>query len=111
MEIKQRLRRWESEDAWWWKTRSNSQYDDVAYPLGDNRDQWGEAFLNLCKLVVEGFPKRKLSAYLTQQGIDHDKEEGSLRLLKRVVEDDVGANEDGSESLPDCSTRRASARR
>ena len=99
LEIKQRLRGWESENAWWWKPRSNSQYDAVSYPSGDNRDEWGDAFLNLCKLVVEGFPKKKLTAYLTQRVIDHEKQEASLRLLKRVVENNVGNSEDGSETL------------
>ena len=93
LEIKQRLRGWESENAWWWKPRSTSQYEAVSYPSGDNRDEWGDAFLNLCKLVVEGFPKKKLTAYLTQREIDHEKQEASLRLLKRVVENNVGSSE------------------
>ena len=99
LEIKERLCRWESKDAWWWKARTNSLYEAVSYPSGDNRDEWGEAFLNLCKLVVEGFPKKKLTAYLTQQGIVHENQEGSLRLLRRVVNKNVGGKEDGSENL------------
>ena len=99
LEIKQRLRKWERKKAWWWKARSESQYDAVSYPSGDNRNEWGEGFLNLCKLVVEGFPKRTIAAYMSERGIPHDNKEGSLTLLRRAVDNNIDGDGDSSTSL------------
>ena len=100
LQIKERLRGWEREDVWWWKAKSSSQYDAVSYPSGDNRDEWGEAFLNLCKLVTEGFPKKKLATYVVKRGIAHEEQEGTLKLVRRIVEIHLGTDGDDSAILP-----------
>ena len=98
-EIKQRLRGWERDNVWWWRSKGNSLYEAVSYPSGDNRDEWGEAFLNLCKLVIEGFPKKNLTGYLVKQGIAYERREGTLKLLEKAVQSNLECKDGGYATL------------
>ena len=95
LEIKERLRSWERDNVWWWRSKRGSLYEAVSYPSGDNRDEWGESFLNLCKLVIEGFPKRNLTEYLVKHAITYEKQEGTLKLLQKMIQSNLGCKEGG----------------
>jgi hypothetical protein len=57
----------------------------VNTPLTANRDEWAEAFLNLAKLVVEGFETKVIRAKLDAAQITYNKEDKTIALLSQLL--------------------------
>ena len=72
----------------WWKLRDKVLLEQINTPLTSNPDEWARAFVDLQKLIVEGFELRTIRAKLKELKIfdcDKDKNRQSLALLEILV--------------------------
>jgi hypothetical protein len=79
------VRRWHDEKIAWWSLRDEKLLDRVSTPLTTSRDEWAEAFMDLAKLVVEGFETKPIRTRLDAVGVKFDKEEKTIALLERLL--------------------------
>ena len=79
-------RRWNDERVPWWKLREACLLERANPPLTASRDEWSEAFMDVSKLVVEGFDVAEIRKRLTAKDIRFDAAEGSIKLLERLVD-------------------------
>ena len=84
-EIVALCRRWASSDLTFWKLGDEALLDRVSTPNTESRDEWAEAFLDLWKLVVEGFVVKAIRTTLDGQGIDYGKGDKSIALLSKLL--------------------------
>ena len=61
--------------------------DHVSVPLTSSRDEWGEAFLDLTKLVHEAFVVKPLREKLAERQVPFDNQVRSIALLEKLVND------------------------
>ena len=66
----------------------------VNTPVSNSRDEWGLAFQDLTKLLVEGFSVRSIRSLLEEATISYDRREGSLALLEKLVSGPERPDED-----------------
>ena len=79
------MRRWAKSNLTWWKLRDEKLLECVSTPRSHNRDVWGNAFLDLSKLVIEGFQVKAIRKELKGRNIPFDKGERSIALLERFL--------------------------
>ena len=79
------VRRWADSGLDWWKLRDSTLLDRINLPVTDSRDEWGQAYSDLAKLVVEGFRVRAIRQKLRKEGIDFTKDEQSLTLIEKLL--------------------------
>lgn len=84
-EILSMVRRWRHDKVAWWSLRDEKLLDRVNTPLTGSRDEWAEAFMDLAKLVVEGFETKPIRARLDAMGAQYDKEEKTIGLLEKLL--------------------------
>lgn len=84
-EIRQILQRWRNDKADWWKLRDSVLFDAINAPVTSSRDEWAEAFMDLSKLVAEGFDVSAIRGRLDHLGVQYDPKEQSIALLERLV--------------------------
>ena len=77
--------RWADSGMRWWHLREESLFKRVNTPRTSSRDEWAQAFMDLSKLIVEGFQVKAIRDELTKMKIDFDKEERSLALLEKLL--------------------------
>lgn len=75
---------WHERDVVWWKMPDDEAMQRICTPITSSRDEWAEAFLDLNKLVNEGFVLKAIRAELNRCGVEFDKNERSLKLLERL---------------------------
>ena len=80
-----RLRGWKSANAPWWSTTDESILDNVSTPRSASRQEWGEGFLSLSKLIIEGFSVKYFRLILDKLGVDYKSEEKSLVLAEKIL--------------------------
>jgi hypothetical protein len=85
MEILSILRSWQDAGTPWWALREERLIERVSTPLTPSRDEWAEAFMDLAKLVVEGFVIAAIRARLEKSGISYEQKEQSIALLERLI--------------------------
>src|SRR5262245_24487661 len=61
------IRRWHADKVVWWMLRDERLIERVNTPLTASRDEWAEAFMDLAKLVVEGFETKPIRAKLRSE--------------------------------------------
>jgi hypothetical protein len=83
------LRLWHDTSAPWWTLRDERLLEHVSTPLTTSRDEWAEAFMDLAKLVVEGFVITAIRARLEKLGIAYEQKEQSIALLERLVNEEA----------------------
>lgn len=83
--IKAKLRSWGERGYLWWRLPDPELVDHVLVPLTDSVDEWAESFLELAKLVVEGFAVRPLRAVASEMKIEFTKAERTVSLLERIL--------------------------
>ncbi len=83
--IKFVLNRWENSNLGWWKLRDKRLLNRINPPLTFSLEEWSEAFMNLSKLIVEGFDLRVIRCRLRQDDIEFNSDEKSLKLLERLI--------------------------
>ena len=97
MEILSILRSWQDAGAPWWTLREKRLIERVGTPLTTSHDEWAEAFMDLAKLVVEGFVITAIRARLEESGIGYEQKEQSIALLERLINE--GAESTGKQPL------------
>ena len=76
--------RWNDLGVDWWTLRSDDLIEKVTTPYSASRDEWAEAFMDLAKLVIEGFEVKALRARLDALSATHDPKDQSIKLLERL---------------------------
>lgn len=79
------LERWAKSDLTWWKLRDGALLERVNTPRTASSDEWAGAFMDLSKLVIEGFQVKIIRARLRGMSISFDKEEKSLALIEKLL--------------------------
>lgn len=79
------VRGWAESDFTWWALRDEVLLERVSTPRTSSRDQWANAFMDLSKLVIEGFQVRAIRKELEGMKIAFDKDEGSIVLLEKFL--------------------------
>ena len=78
-------RRWSDSDLEWWKLPDSRLLERVTTPITDNREEWSQSFLELAKLLVEGFRVKPLRRILRKLNVPYDKDMKSLALLELIL--------------------------
>ena len=78
------IRSWSESELDWWQLVDDSLLERVSVPRAESRNEWSDAFLDLAKLVIEGFRVRPLRKVLRNLDIQFG-DEGSLALLEKVL--------------------------
>lgn len=79
------IRRWRDDKVAWWTLRDEKLLERVNTPLTASRDEWAEAFMDIAKLVVEGFDTKSIRAKLDTVQIPYDKEDKTIALLEKLL--------------------------
>lgn len=79
------VRRWHDEKVAWWTLRNEKLLGRVNTPLTTSRDEWAESFMDLAKLVVEGFESKHIRAQLDAAGIPYEKGDKTIALLEKCL--------------------------
>ena len=92
------LRSWQDAGTPWWTLRDEQLPERVTTPLTRSGDEWAEAFMDLAKLVAEGFVITAIRARLDELGLAYEKKEQSIALLERLINE--GAESTDTQRLP-----------
>jgi hypothetical protein len=84
---------WHEKSVPWWTLRGDRLLERVSTPLTASRDEWAEAFMDLAKLVVEGFEVSPIRARLEKSGIPYEQKELSIALLERLINKETESTE------------------
>lgn len=87
------VRSWQETSVPWWSLRDDRLLERISTPLTTSRDEWAEAFMDLAKLVVEGFVITEIRARLVKLGIAYDQKEQSIALLERLINEGAESTE------------------
>jgi hypothetical protein len=79
------LLNWQGKKAPLWAVRDEKLFERVSTPLTTSTDEWAEAFMDLSKLIIEGFETKKLRQALDAEGISHSDKEQSVLLLEKLL--------------------------
>lgn len=79
------IRRWHDDKVAWWTLRDEKLFERVNTPLSASRDEWAEAFMDLAKLVVEGFETKPIRAKLDKAQVPYEKEDRTIALLEKLL--------------------------
>ena len=76
---------WAKQKFDWWHIEDEELSRRVNTPVADSRDEWGTAFLELSKVVIEGFRKKPIQALLRQENVPFENSDGTLALLEKLI--------------------------
>lgn len=79
------LRKWNEKKHSYWKLRNDQLLNKVSTPYTNSRDEWGREFLNLSKLIVEGFEINNIRTLLDKNSIAYDRHDKSLTLIEKLL--------------------------
>lgn len=79
------LRSWQESGVSLWTLRDERLLERVSTPLTRSRDEWAEAFMDLAKLVVEGFVITAIREKLDKSNISYEQNKQSIALLERLI--------------------------
>lgn len=79
------VQRWRDINATWWTLRDERLIERVNTPLTASRDEWAEAYMDLAKLVVEGFETKTIRARLDELRVEYGKEDKTIILLETLL--------------------------
>jgi len=79
------IRHWHHDKVTWWTLRDEKLLDRVNTPLTESRDEWAEAFMDLAKLVVEGFETKSIHAKLDTLQIPYGEDDKTIALLEKLL--------------------------
>ena len=86
LQIKLVLRQWEDRKVTWWRLPDHRLADRVNTPRTSSRDEWGTAFKDLSKLVIESLHTGGIREELGRRNIEWTKNDKSLALIERIVD-------------------------
>ena len=80
------VQRWRDSNAKWWSLRDENLLERVNTPLTASRDEWAESYMDLAKLIVEGFETKTIRRRLDDAQISYDKKEDkTIALLEKLL--------------------------
>ncbi|WMT56900.1 hypothetical protein [Truepera radiovictrix] len=79
------VRRWHDDKVVWWTLRDEKLLERVNTPLTESRDEWAEAFMDLAKLVIEGFETKEIRARLDKAQVPYEMEDKTIALLEKLL--------------------------
>ena len=79
--------------VYWWGIEDRDLLLRINTPVSSSKDEWGYAFLELSKAVIEGFQLTPLRSLLRQKQISFGKDEQSLSLMRKLLSDQTGLDE------------------
>ena len=79
------LRRWAERPIAWWGMQDEALFDRGNIPISSSTDEWANAFLDLSKLIVEGFRVKQIRKRLDSVSVSYDEKEQSILLLERLL--------------------------
>ena len=79
------IRRLHDDKVAWWTLRDEKLLERVNTPLTESRDEWAEAFMDLAKLVVEGFETKPIRAKLDMAQVPYEKKDRTIVLLEKLL--------------------------
>jgi hypothetical protein len=79
------IRRWHENKVAWWTLRDEKLLNRVNTPLTESRDEWAEAFMDLAKVVVEGFETKPLRAKLDAAHVPFENDDKTIALLEKLL--------------------------
>ena len=79
------ISRWDRSNIGWWKSRGNHLLTSTNTPISTSRDDWGQEFMNLAQLVVEGFSIKELRQFLNARNVEFATEERSIVLIEKLL--------------------------
>ena len=87
------VRGWIRQKPDWWKIDDEDDLRRVNTPVSNSKDEWGTAFLELSKAVIEGFQVTQIRSLLRQRQISFEKDEQSLALLEKLLPAQTGQDQ------------------
>lgn len=84
-DLKHLVRNLNQLDLPWFKVRDTNLVEQLHYPLTDSPKIWGDALVNLAKVVVEGLEKKYFAGRAKQLGAEGDSLWGSIRWVKEFL--------------------------
>ncbi len=79
------VQRWRHDKAAWWTLRDEKLLERVNTPVTGSRDEWAEAFMDLAKLVTEGFETKIIRARLDEAQVPYNKDDKTIVLLEKLL--------------------------
>ncbi len=92
------IQRWHNDRVIWWTLRDEKLLDRVNTPLTESRDEWAEAFMDLAKLVVEGFETKPIRTKLDTVQIQYQNDDKTIALLEKLLNQD-SASDNGQKLI------------
>jgi hypothetical protein len=83
-DIRPILERWDRNDVSWWKLRRRSLLYQTSPPRTESRDEWGQSFLDLSHLIIEGFMPKVIKGELDRAKTPYQAER-SIALLEKLL--------------------------
>ena len=77
-------RNWNEKRSPYWTLRDQSLLEKISTPITASREEWGEAFMDLSKLIVEGFEVAYLRRRLEASAISYEQNDKSIVLLEKL---------------------------
>ena len=87
------LHRWAEAKVPWWQLKGKNLLAQLSTPRTASRDEWAEAFMDLAKLIIEGFDIETIRAELAGAQVSFAKDEKSLTLLEKLLGKKTGTSE------------------
>ncbi len=79
------LEKWRERKVSWWTVRDEALFERVSVPYSSSRDEWADSFLELTKLVNEGFEVKAIRKVLASRGIPYEEKDQSIVLLEKLL--------------------------
>ncbi|WP_424947730.1 hypothetical protein [Candidatus Spongiihabitans sp.] len=85
-QVLQFVRRWNEKNVSWWTLREDTLFEQINIPVTSSRDEWSGAFMDLSKLIIEGFEVTTIRAKLDEAHLLYDKNDRSIALLEKLTD-------------------------
>ena len=82
-DIRPILEGWDRKCAPWWKLRRKNLLYQTTAPRIESRDDWGQSFLDLSQLILEGFVPKVIKGELDKANTPYESEK-SIALLEKL---------------------------
>ena len=76
------MKQWAESGLTWWKLREEALLERVNTPHTPSREEWAGAFMDLSKLIIEGFQVKAIRTRLEEMDIAFCKEDKSIALIE-----------------------------
>lgn len=77
-------RKWDEKRVPYWTLRDRNLLEQISTPITASREEWSEAFMDLSKLVVEGFEVAFIRSKLDAASVAYGANDQSIALLEKL---------------------------